>query len=162
MILKISQTHLNKAIQIFQTMSLEAKQSLSDEVAHEQPHLLGSILVLPQMSVSMENTQFALEGLLIIYLALRQSGKKLPVITEDDLSNSMDCLLGEIKFIQDLPEALQDQSLLQSHAIKREPILAAFVLAHLGHEVVSGDGPEQDKYMVLSLMNIVRSIAVSK
>lgn len=158
--MKISQTSINKAIQLFQSMSPEAKLSLADEVAREQPHLLGSIMVLPQMSVSMEKTEVALEGLLIIYLAIKQSGKGVPVITENDLARSMDCLVGEIQFIQELPEAFQGQSVLQSHAIKKEPTLAAFVIAHLGHDALSDDGPEHDKYMVMSLMNIVRSIAV--
>ena len=142
-------------------MSTAAKETLADEVASTQPHLLASVVVLPRMSVPMEKTEIALETLLIIYLAFQISERKLPTISESALSRSLDCFVAEVKFSEELPSFLADDSILQSPAIKRQPALMAFALSQLQVHSPDTSGAGHEKYLLLCVFNIVRSISVA-
>ena len=146
---------------MYRSMSNAAKESLADEVASTQPHLLASVIVLPRMSVSMEKTEIALETLLIIYLAFQISERKLPTILESALSRSLDCFVAEVKFSEELPFFLADESMLQSPAIKRQPALMAFALSQLQVHSPDTRGAAHEKYLLLCVFNIVRSISVA-
>ena len=159
--MEITTETLENAIKMYRSMSTAAKESLADEVASTQPNLLGSVIVLPRMSVSMEKTEIALETLLIIYLAFQISELKLPTISESALSRSLDCFVAEVKFSEELPSFLADDSILQSPAIKRQPALMAFALSQLQVHSSDTSGATHEKYLLLCVFNIVRSISVA-
>ena len=159
--MEITTETLQNAIKMYRSMSNPAKESLADEVASTQPHLLASVIVLPRMSVSMEKTEIALETLLIIYLTFQISDRKLPAISESALSRSLDCFVADVKFSEELPSFLADDSILQSPAIKRQPALMAFALSQLEAFSSRTRGPASEKYLMLCVFNIVRSISVA-
>jgi hypothetical protein len=52
-----------KALGAAQAMDSQQKARLADEVFRTQPNLLGSILVLPQLGVSLPKVDFAVDTL---------------------------------------------------------------------------------------------------
>jgi hypothetical protein len=64
---RISLEAIARAIRAVEAMNLRQKEALTDEIFLAQPHMLGSVLVLPKLGVSMEKTEFAIELLLLCF-----------------------------------------------------------------------------------------------
>ena len=63
-------------------MGPEQKVNLADEIFAQQPNLLASILVLPNMGVDMLTLEVPLHILLVAFQAMKLSGHAWPLITE--------------------------------------------------------------------------------
>ena len=88
-------------------MDRQWKEQLADEIFRVQPNMLGSILVLPNLGVSMEKVEFALGVLLVCFQAMKDSGLAWPVITEAEQARQ----LARFVSITRLGEDIGDQGL---------------------------------------------------
>lgn len=86
---------------------------LTDEIFLAQPHMLGSVLVLPKLGVSMEKTGFAVELLLLCFQAMKESGRTWPLITEDDQELQQRIYVTTVRLGEDLSPSQQDRLMQQ-------------------------------------------------
>ncbi len=155
----IQLTHLQHALAEFGRMDLAQRVRVADEIFERQPNLLASVLVLKKMGASDAQLEVALQALLMTWLAMRQSGRSWPLITEAVQEACLQRLTGRMRFIEGLPaeqvqRALQDQ--IDAHG---ERNMLAFAFAHLGDAGLLGIRTDAEKFVVLAVLNLVECIA---
>ncbi len=156
---RISQNALVSAIKALQTMDMQQKALLADEIFREQPNLLGSVLVLPQLGVSLQKIEFALEILFVCFKAMKASGWVWPIISEDDLDRQSRRFTAIIQFADDLNEHLREDSMQQYIASHPEKELLAYVQSESAKWSVRIVPEEADKYVMLAVWNMVNCLA---
>lgn len=156
---RISQNALVSAIRALQTMDMQQKALLADEIFREQPNLLGSVLVLPQLGVSMQKVEFALEILFVCFKAMKASGWVWPIISEDDPDRQSRRFTTIIQFADDLNERLRDDSMQQYLASHPEKELLAYVQSESANWSARIVPEETDKYVILAALNMVNCLA---
>jgi hypothetical protein len=156
---RISQNALVSAIKVLQGMDMQQKALLADEIFREQPNLLGSVLVLPQLGVSMQKVEFALEILFVCFNAMKASGWVWPIISEDDLDRQSRRFTAIIHFADDLNKRLRDDSMQQYLASHPEKELLAYVQSESAKWTARIVPEETDKYVMLAAWNMVNCLA---
>lgn len=156
---RISQNALVSAIKALQGMDMQQKALLADEIFREQPNLLGSVLVLPQLGVSMQKVEFALEILFVCFKAMKASGLVWPIISEDDLDRQSRRFTAIIQFTDELNEQLRDDSMQQYLASHPEKELLAYVQSESANWSARIVPEETDKYVMLAALNMVNCFA---
>ena len=156
---RISQNALVSAIKALQTMDMQQKALLADEIFREQPNLLGSVLVLPRLGVSMQKTEFALDILFVCFKAMKASCLVWPIISEDDLDRQSRRFTAIIQFAGDLNERLREDSIQQYIASHSEKELLAYVQSQCANWSASIVPEETDKYVTLAAWNMVNCLA---
>ena len=156
---RISQNALVSAIKALQGMDMQQKSLLADEIFREQPNLLGSVLVLPQLGVSMQKVEFALEILFVCFKAMKASGWVWPIISEDELDLQSRRFTTIIQFADDLNERLRDVSMQQYLASHPEKELLAYVQSESANWSARIVPEETDKYVMLAALNMVNCLA---
>jgi len=126
---RISADAMVKALGAAQAMDSQQKARLADEVFRTQPNLLGSILVLPQLGVSLPKVDFAVDILLVCFLAMKASGLTWPVISEDDQDRQLQPFVAISRFGDDLNDNLRARSMQQYITDHPEKNLLAYVTA---------------------------------
>jgi hypothetical protein len=129
---RISLEAMARAMKTVEALNLRQKEPLTDEIFLAQPHMLGSVLVLPKLGVSMEKMEFVIELLLLCFQAMKESGRTWPLITEDDQ-----------EYIENHPE----QNLL------------ACIGARTADWLERIDPEDSDRYVMLAAANLVNCIA---
>jgi hypothetical protein len=156
---RISQNALVSAIKALQGMDMQQKALLADDIFREQPNLLGSVLVLPQLGVSMQKVEFALEILFVCFKAMKASGLVWPIISEDDLDHQSRRFSAIIHFADDLNQRLRDDSMQQYLASNPEKELLAYVQSESANWSARIVPEETDKYVMLAALNMVNCLA---
>ena len=156
---RISQNALVSAIKALQTMDMKQKEQIADEIFSEQPNLLGSVLVLPQLGVSMQKVEFALEILFVCFKAMKASGLVWPIISEDELDRQSRRFSAIIQFADDLNQRLRDVSMQQYLANHPEKELLAYVQSESANWSARIVPEETDKYVMLAALNMVNCLA---
>ncbi len=156
---RISQNALVSAIKVLQGMDMQQKALLADEIFREQPNMLGSVLVLPQLGVSLKKIEFALEILLVCFKAMKTSGLVWPIISEDDLDRQSRRFTAIIHFAGDLNERLREDSMQQYIASHPEKELLAYVQSESAKWTARIVPEETDKYVMLAVWNMVNCLA---
>ncbi len=156
---RISQNALVSAIKALQGMDMQQKALLADEIFREQPNLLGSVLVLPQLGVSMQKVEFALEILFVCFKAMKASGLVWPIISEDELDRQSRRFSAIIQFADDLNQRLRDVSMQQYLANHPEKELLAYVQSESANWSARIVPEETDKYVMLAALNMVNCLA---
>ena len=156
---RISQNALLSAIKALQTMDMQQKALLADEIFREQPNSLGSVLVLPQLGVSLQKIEFALEILFVCFKAMKASGLVWPIISEDDLDRQSRRFTAIIHFAGDLNERLREDSMQQYIASHPEKELLAYVQSESAKWSARIVPEETDKYVMLAVWNMVNCLA---
>jgi hypothetical protein len=87
-------------------MSHDQKVRLADETYAQQPNMLASILALPRMGVDMTQLEVALHILLVTFQAMKLSGHRWPLVTEDIQDGCLQRLTARARFNEGLPEEL--------------------------------------------------------
>jgi hypothetical protein len=81
--MRIAQAHVAEAMRAVERMGTQQQVQLGDEIFAQQPNLLGSIVVLRGMGASDTQIGIALHVLFVAWLAMKASGHRWPVISED-------------------------------------------------------------------------------
>jgi len=156
---RISHNALASAIKALQAMDMQQKALLADEIFREQPNLLGSVLVLPQLGVSMQKVEFALEILFVCFKAMKASGWIWPIISEDDLDIQSRRFSAIIQFADDLNPRLRNDSMQQYLASHPAKELLAYVQSERAKWSARIAPEETDKYVMLAALNMVNCLA---
>lgn len=140
-------------------MSHDEKVRLADEIHAQQPNMLASILVLPQMGVDMAQLEVVLHVLFVTFQAMKLSGHKWPLVTEDIQDGCLQRLTARARFNEGLPQELATKLVEQFHVEHAERYLLAFVYGWLGDNDLMGVRTEAEKYLMLGALNLVECVA---
>jgi len=157
----ITQVVLAQAAVAVDRMTLHERVQLADEIHLRQPNLLASILVLHRMGVSMAQLDVPVNILLVAYQAMKMTGHRWPVISEQIQERCLQRLTGRIRFIEGLTAELLRQAVDQQVNEHAEPYLLAFVFGRLGDHDLLGVRTEAEKYLMLAALNLVECIAAT-
>ena len=157
---RISPQILAQAITLASKLNLQDKEKICDEIFKTQPHLLGSVLALHRLSVSLEKIDFALNILVVCFLAMKASGHTWHLVSQDEQEQQMARLAGSIKFGAALSEHLQSLASQQYIEAHDEKYLLAFVINECTSWLKTIQAVESDKYVLLAVINLVNCIAI--
>ena len=140
-------------------MSHDQKVRLADEIYAQQPNMLASILALTRMGVDMLQLEVALHILLVTFKAMKLSGHKWPLVTEDIQDGCLQRLTARARFNEGLPEELATKVVEQFHNEHAERYLLAFVYGYLGDHDLMAVRNDAEKYLMLGALNLVECVA---
>ena len=140
-------------------MSHDQKVRLADEIYAQQPNMLASILALPRMGVDMVQLEVALHILLVTFQAMKLSGHRWPVVTEDIQDGCLQRLTARARFNEGVPQELATKVVEQFHNEHAERYLLAFVYGWLGDHDLMAVGTEAEKYPMMGALNLVECVA---
>ena len=158
----ISVAHLATAIRSAAKMGLREKESVCDRVYTAQPNLLGSVLALRSLGVGVATIDVLLDILIVLQLAVEESGQVLATVTEADQERELRRFTASIRFAEGLSGNAFTQSFMQTTAYKREPFLLAHVVDVLKRSGIADFRDEASKYSYLAAMNLVNCVATAK
>lgn len=156
---RISNQAMAKALVAARAMGLPEKEQLADEIFRVQPNLLASVLGLSRLGVALPKVEFALDMLLVCFLAMKASGQVWPLITENEQERQMQRLVGVVQFGADLGTVMQERAMKQYIAGHPEKILLAYVTTETSKWTASVSPEASDKYVLLAVLNVVNCIA---
>jgi len=156
---RITQSVIAQAHVGVDRMGQARKVALADEIFLEQPTLLASILVLPRMGVAMEQLEVALHVLLVTFQAMKLSGHKWPIVTEDIQEGCLQRLTARARFNEGLPPDLVAQTVQRFCDEHAERYLLAFVYGYLGDHDLLAVRTEAEKYLLLAVLNLAECVA---
>ncbi len=140
-------------------MSHDQKVRLADEIYAQQPNMLASILALPRMGVDMAQLEMALHVLFVIFQAMKLSGHKWPLITEDIQDGCLQRLTARARFNEGLPHELATKLVQEFHTEHAERYLLAFVYSWLDEHDLMAVRTEAEKYLMMGALNLVECVA---
>jgi hypothetical protein len=161
---RITTANVAAAIRKVSSMSLPQKNALADEIHHDQPHLLASCVVQPKLGAHLDDVEFLLNILLVCYQAMKESGLRWPMITEDEQQRQMQRWIGALDFSEHvLSNGASDSARQQYVDHYPERPLLAFVVNETnqwlrGSSQRNGEA-ESDKFVMMASMNLVNCIA---
>lgn len=158
----ISVAHLAAAIRAAAKMGLREKEGVCDRIYAAQPNLLGSVLAVRSFGVDMATLDVLLDILIVLQLAIEESGQVLATVTEADLERELSRFAAAVRFAEGLSGRAFAQSFKQTTAYKREPFLLAHVVDVLKRSGIADFRDEASKYSFLAAMNLVNCIATAK
>lgn len=160
---RISLEHLATAVRTVRSMSLQQKEKLADEVFAHQPNLLASVIAQQRLGVPYEKMDFLLEILLICYQAMKETGLRWALISEDDQEYQ---LTREVAILQYFEKSdARSQSRIAAQHLDRFPEreLLAFVANEFRGWLIRLErdrkNEETDQYVLLAATNLVNCIA---
>ena len=143
-------------------MSVKEKEGVCDRIYVAQPNLLGSVLALKSFGVDMHTIDVLLNILIVIQLAIEESGQVLATIMEDDQDRELCRFTAAVGFTEGLSPSETGASIRQSVAYKREPFLFAYVFDAIRRADLFEFRDEMAKYPFLAAMNLVNCIASAR
>ena len=156
---RITQKILVDSVRRIATMDVPAKLKLVDEMFREQPNMLASVLVQKQLGVSEQKMDFLVQLILVMFVAMRESGIDWPCISVDEQDRQMNKTAGMASFTQGLaPELL---SRVADFHLKDHPekVLLAYVVGNISEWIQKIEVEESDKYIIISAINTVNCLA---
>jgi hypothetical protein len=158
----VSTAHLAAAINAAGPMSLKEKEAVCDTLYVTQPNLLGTVLVLPSLGVKMETVDVVLNILIVLHLAVEKSGQTLAVVSEQDVERQLHRFTATVLFAEGLDAHAFEQSLQQTVAYRKQPVLLAHVIDVLRRSGIADQPHENAKYPMMAAINLVNCIATAK
>lgn len=159
---KITRKSLIAALQKIQGMDLKEKEAICDEIHHEQPNLLDSVLVLTRMGVSLAYVDIVLEILMVIHLAIKESGKKLKTITIKEQRRELKRIMDYMNLSAGKKPEVFAKLMERYIGYRKEPFLLAYVVVQLKEKGVPYDTREESKHVILTAVHLVGCIANAK
>jgi len=155
----ISSRLLVAAVVRVERMSFSERERLAEEVYARQPNLLASVVVLQRFAATLEQMELVLNLLLIFYEAMKASGKRWPVISEDMQDRCMQRVSARVRFIEGLTPQQQTQATAQAVTTHPEQQLLAYVFGKFKEHGLLGIETEAEKMLMLAALNMVECIA---
>ena len=140
-------------------MGHDQKVHLADEIYAQQPNMLASFLVLPRMGVDMAQLEVALHILFVTFQAMKLSGHRWPLVTEDIQDGCLQRLTARARFNEGLPQELATKVVEQFHNEHAERYLLAFVYGWLDEHNLMAVRTEAEKYLMMGALNLVECVA---
>ena len=153
---------LAAAIRAATAMDIKEKERVCDTIHATQPNLLASVMALRSFGISMPTIEIVLNILIVLHLAIVESGQVLATVTEDDQDRELSRYTASVKFAEGLDAASFVRSLEQTTAYKKERFLIAYVLSTLMHSGIATQNEEKAKFPMLAAVNLVNCIATAK
>ena len=91
-------------------MSFQDRDRLAEEVHAGQPNLFFSVLVLQRYGATLEQIEVVLNLLLVLHEAMKSSGRRWPVVSEDVQERCLKRISGRVRFIEGLTPQRQAQA----------------------------------------------------
>ena len=158
----VTAEQLAAAIRAATAMDIKEKERVCDTIYAAQPNLLGSVLVLRSFGISMPTIEIVLDILIVIHLAIVESGQVLATVTEDDLDRELSRYTASVRFSEGLDAASFMRSLEQTTAYRKESLIFAYVLSTLTRSGIATRKEEKAKFPMLAAINLVNCIATAK
>ncbi len=155
----ISDKQLLRAIKKAGAMDLKNKELVCDEIFTEQPNLLASVLVLQQMGNSLEDVDVLLNILIVLHLALKESGQKIFEVSEQDQDQQLKLLTASVKFSEGMTNNSVDNSINQYISSQKQPVLLAYVTNVMKDAGFYENQNESSKYLIMAGINLVNCVA---
>ena len=155
----ISEIYLIRAIDKAQKLNIKDKELICDEIFIEQPNLLASVLAQQQMGNTLEEVDVLLNILIVLHLAVKESGKRILKISEEDQDHQLKVLSATMKFSEGMNSSLVDSSINQYVANHDERFLLAYVIGAIKDAKFLENNMESSKYLIMAGVNLVNCIA---
>jgi hypothetical protein len=98
----VSAAHLAAAITTAASMGIRDKERVCDRIYAAQPNLLGSVLAQRSLGVSMPTIDILLNILIVLYLAIEESGQVLAIVSEADQERELQRFAAAVRFTEGL------------------------------------------------------------
>ncbi len=155
----ISSRNLARAVLRVEAMSLQERDRLADEVHARQPNLFYSVLVLQRYDATLVQIEVVLNLLLVFHEAMKISGGRWPVISEDVQERCLGRVSGRVRFIEGVSQQLQAQATADAVRDHPEQQLLAYVFGKFKESNLLGIKTEAQKMLMLAALNLVDCIA---
>ena len=145
-------------------MSPAEKSVLMEEICKHQPNLLASCLVRQRLDTSGHAAEFLSRILLVSFQAMKESGRRWPLISEEEWELQLERLRGAIFLSEDLVDRAQAHA-ARAQYVKNHPEapLLAYVIREftlwLMELAEQGAESESDKFVMMAGINIVNCIS---
>ena len=143
------------------SMSMDARIALADEVFVHQPNLLASVLVHHRMGSTMPQVEVLLNIMLVAYQAMKTSGHRWPVISEDIQEQCLQRLTAKLRSTEGLPADRRQRAVDEWVNTHRERYLLAFVYGTLREHDLLAVRTDAQQYLLLAALNLVECIAAT-
>ncbi len=140
-------------------MSFNEREQLADEIYSQQPNLLASVIVLQDFGAALAQMEVVLNLPLVIYSAMKVSGKSWPIISEDVQDRCMKRITAGARAIERLPSSRRQQGTDKAIADHRERELLAYAYGKLREHGFLGIGAQAEKTIILTSINLVECVA---
>jgi hypothetical protein len=157
----VSVANLAAAITTAASMAIREKEHVCDRIYARQPNLLASVLAQRLLGVSMPTIDVVLNILIVLYLAIEESGQVLAIVSEADQERELRRFTATIRFSVGLRGDALAQSFEQTTAY-REKFLFAYVVDTLRRAGLTDLPNETSKYPILVAINLVNCIATAR
>jgi len=158
----VSTVHLAAAVKAVAAMGIKEKEEFCDTLYATQPNLLASVLVLPSLGVAMDTVDVLLNILIVLHLAVENSGQVLATVSEEDQERQLQRFIAAVRFAEGLDDQSFTQSIQQTTAYRKEKILLAYVIETMRDAGITDQRHENEKYPMLAAINLVNCIATAK
>ena len=155
----ISSRHLVDAALHVERMSIQERERLAEEVHAEQPKLFFSVLVLQRYGATLEQMEVVLNLLLVFFEAMKFSGGRWPVVSEDVQERCLKRISGRVRFIEGMTPQLQAQATSDAVGAHPEQQLLAYVYGKFKEHGLLGIKTEAEKMLMLAALNLAECIA---
>jgi len=158
----VSAAHLAAGITTAASMDIGEKERICDRIHAAQPNLLGSVLVQRSLGVSMPTIDVLLKIIIVLYLAIEESGQVLAIASETDQERELQRFTATVQFTEGLGSDALAQSMEQTIAYRRGKFLFAYVWDVLQRAGLTDLRNEASKYPILVAINLVNCIAAAR
>ena len=110
----------------------------------------------------MQTVDVVLNILIVLTLAIDNSGQRLATVAEADQERELQRLVSIVRFSEGLDAPAMGQSIQQTTAYKREGILLAYVYDGIQRAGLTDVTDEAAKYAILAAINLVNCMAAAK
>jgi len=158
----VSAAHLAVAITTAASMDIREKERVCDRIYAAQPNLLGSVLAQRSLGVSLPTIDVLLNVLIVLYLAIEESGQVLAIVSETDQERELQRITAAVRFTEGLVSDALAQSIEQTIAYRKEKFLFAYVVDILQRAGLTDPRSAKSKYPILVAINLVNCIATAR
>ena len=155
----ISSRNLVDAVLRVERMTFQDRERLAEEIHEAQPNLFFSVLVLQRYGATLEQIEVVLNLLLILHEAMKCSGGRWPLISEDVQERCLTRISARVRFIEGLTPQQQAQATSDAVGDHPEQQLLAYVFGKFKENGLLDIKTEAEKMLMLAALNLVECIA---